>query len=94
MINAHSRVRANRDGSVADALEIREWMLLEHVLQQLELDPVLDLSDVDIEVIGRRVTLIGTVPGPWTKARIEDTVARVSGVAGVRSQLVVGARGA
>src|SRR5437016_460269 len=42
----------------------------------------------------RPVTLIGTVPGAWTKARIEDTVARVSRVAGVRSQLVVGARGA
>jgi osmotically-inducible protein OsmY len=76
----------------AEPVERNEWALLEQVTRELDLDPILDLSDVDVAIDGRRVILIGSVPGIATKVRIEQAVARIDGVAGVVNELVVGAR--
>lgn len=67
-----------------------EWALLQRVTTALDLDPSLDLSDVDVEIEGSDVILLGSVPGPSTKARIERAVAGLDGVRGVVNQLVVG----
>lgn|ERR1700733_3498958 len=75
----------------AHTLDLNEWALLETVLRALDHDPVLDVSDVDIEIDGRRVILVGSVPGPTTKARIEQTIARIDGVSTIDNRLVVGA---
>jgi osmotically-inducible protein OsmY len=67
-----------------------EWALLQRVTYVLDLDPALDLSDVDVAIEGGDVILTGTVPGRATKTRLESTVARIDGVACVDNHLVVG----
>jgi hypothetical protein len=70
-------------------LTIAERELLERVRAALEADGSLELSGVELDVDFRQVVLLGTVPGPATKVRIEELVATVDGVDAVDSQLVV-----
>jgi len=70
-------------------LDDDEFALLRRVHRELDLDPALDLSDVDVAVEGHDVILTGSVPGTATHRRIERAVARIDGVDIVDNQLIV-----
>ena len=67
----------------------RERVLRDRVCYALDSDPSLDLSDVTVDVDGREVVLVGSVPGPATALRIEEIAGAVPGAAHVDNQLVV-----
>jgi len=70
-------------------LERDEWALLARVHRELDMDPRLNLDDVDIEIQGQTLVLRGSVPSELTRSRIAHTVALVEGVEGVDNQLAV-----
>jgi osmotically-inducible protein OsmY len=72
----HAASRAERD-------------LLDRVQRALFADNTIDLTDVEIEIDGSQVILLGTVPGPATRVRIEDIAASIHGVEQVDNQLVI-----
>jgi len=63
--------------------------LLDRVQRALLADNTIDLTDVEIEIDGSQVILLGMVPGPATRVRIEDIVASIHGVEQVDNQLVI-----
>lgn len=64
-----------------------ELDLLRRVRVALAADNTIELSDVEVDVDGSQIILLGTVPGPATRVRIEDIVASVHGVELVDNQL-------
>jgi hypothetical protein len=64
-----------------------ELELLGRVRDALLADSTLDLSDVEVDVDHHQIVLLGTVPGPATKVRIEDIAGTVHGVEMVDNQL-------
>lgn len=63
--------------------------LLRRVRRALLADNTLDLSEVEVDVDGAQIILFGMVPGPATRARIEDVVSSIHGVELVDNQLVI-----
>jgi osmotically-inducible protein OsmY len=55
----------------------------------LDADPQIDMSRVRLGIDGRELILKGQVPGPATKARIEDLVMKLDGIDRVDNQLAV-----
>jgi hypothetical protein len=65
-----------------------EQRLLTRVIDALLAHPILDVSEVEIAVVGSEVILFGTVPGPGTAIRIEEVVGAVEGVLTVDNELL------
>lgn len=71
------------------ARSAEERDLLRRVERALLADRTLDLSDVELDVDGSQIILLGTVPGPATRVRIEDVAASIHGVELVDNQLAI-----
>jgi osmotically-inducible protein OsmY len=71
------------------ALRADERELLRRVCAALAADPTLDLSGVEVDVDGHQIVLLGTVPGPATRVRVEDVAANLHGVELVDNQLAI-----
>ena len=62
----------------------------EDIHERLTDDPMLDASDITVEVHDGEVTLGGQVERRWLKHHAEDLVDACSGVRGIRNELRVG----
>ena len=72
-----------------DDLLIRESELQQAVCDELAAEPLLDASDVRVDVDGRVVTLSGTVHSFRERLTAERTARAVPGVVGCRNELGV-----
>jgi osmotically-inducible protein OsmY len=83
----------HRAGLAADhiphPLSQAESATLSAAQHALAADPAIDMSRVRVGIDGRELILKGQVPGPSTKARIEDIAMKVDGVDRVDNQLAV-----
>ena len=75
-------------------LNPRERALRDRVCAALQADPTLDLSDVTVDIDEDEIVLLGTVPGPATAIRIQETAGAVHGVRSVDNQLIARSRNA
>ena len=66
----------------------------EDASDRLSDDPLIDASDIEIEVKDNELTLSGTVDTRYEKRRAEDLVESVSGVANVQNNLRVASKNA
>jgi osmotically-inducible protein OsmY len=86
-------VARHRAGLAADhvphALSRAESATLTAAQRALAADSAIDMSHVRVAIDGRELILKGQVPGPSTKARIEDIVMKIDGVDRVDNQLAV-----
>jgi osmotically-inducible protein OsmY len=61
----------------------------EDVCERLTQDPVIDASDVEVQVHDGEVTLTGTVSGRIEKRRAEDIIAEIRGVKNIQNRITV-----
>lgn len=61
----------------------------EDVCERLTQDPVIDATDIDVEVKDGDVTLTGSVAGRIEKSRAEDILVEIRGVKNVVNRLLV-----
>lgn len=59
----------------------------EDIHERLTAHPEIDASDVEIEVKGGEVTVIGSVEDRWTRHRVEDVIDEVLGVREIDNKL-------
>lgn len=59
------------------------------ICERLTQDPVIDASDVEVQVQDGEVTLTGTVSGRIEKSRIEDILTEIRGVTNVLNRITV-----
>jgi len=83
----------HRAGLAADhvphGLSKEESAALVAAQRLLDADPQIDMSRVRLGIDGRELILKGQVPGPATKARIEDIVMKLDGIDRIDNQLAV-----
>ncbi len=83
----------HRAGAAADhiphPLSAAEERRLAAAERALAADPSIDMSHVNVTVDCHEIVLKGNVPGPATRARIEDVVRAIEGVERVDNQLVI-----
>ena len=86
-------VARHRAGLAADhvphELSKEELAALVAAQRLLDADPQIDMSRVRLGIDGRELILKGQVPGPATKARIEDIVMKLDGIDRIDNQLAV-----
>jgi hypothetical protein len=66
--------------------------ILEDLVERLDADPAVDVSEVTVQVQGGRVVLAGTVPHRAIKHRIEDVVDGCPGVGEIDNRIRVRGR--
>lgn len=61
----------------------------EDICERLTQDPVIDASDVEVQVQDGEVTLTGTVAGRIEKSRADDIIAEIRGVKNIENLITV-----